>query len=56
MHEVDIDSIKGLSDSDVPRKLKEEGYNELPSSKKRSVFSIAWFEVFKFVKRYIPKK
>jgi Ca2+-transporting ATPase len=46
MHKIDIDSIKGLSDSDVPRKLKEEGYNELPSSKKRSVFSTA-FEVIK---------
>ena len=46
MHEIDIDSIKGLSDSDVSFKLKEEGYNELPSSKKRSVFSTA-FEVIK---------
>lgn len=46
MNEIDIDSIKGLSDNDVSLKLKEEGYNELPSSKKRSVFSTA-FEVIK---------
>ena len=46
MHEIDVDSIKGLSDNDVSLKLKTEGYNELPSSKKRSVFSTA-FEVIK---------
>jgi Ca2+-transporting ATPase len=44
MDDIDVDSIKGLSSSDASYKLKEEGYNELPSSKKRSVFHIA-FEI-----------
>jgi P-type Ca2+ transporter type 2C len=46
MHEIDVDSIKGLSSEDVSHKLSTEGYNELPSSKKRSIFSTA-FEVIK---------
>ena len=44
MDDIDVDSIKGLSSSDASYKLKEEGYNEMPSSKKRSVFHIA-FEI-----------
>lgn len=43
---VDITSIAGLSDNEVLQKLKTEGYNELPSSEKRSVLRIA-LEVFK---------
>ena len=46
MQNIDVDSIEGLSDSEVLRKLNEEGYNELPSSEKRSIFKIA-FEIIK---------
>ncbi|PKN88951.1 MAG: ATPase [Deltaproteobacteria bacterium HGW-Deltaproteobacteria-1] len=38
--------IKGLSRTEVDEKLKTEGYNELPSSKKRNILAIA-FEVVK---------
>jgi P-type Ca2+ transporter type 2C len=41
MRDIDVDSIKGISSDDASRKLKQEGYNELPTSKKRSVFGIA---------------
>jgi Ca2+-transporting ATPase len=41
MSEVDLDSIKGLSSVDASRKLREAGYNELPSSRSRSVFALA---------------
>ena len=46
MRDIDLNSIAGLSSDDASRKLKEEGYNELPSAKKRSIFSIA-FSVIK---------
>ena len=36
----DPESITGLSENDAARKLKEEGYNELPSQKKQGLFSI----------------
>ena len=38
--------IKGLTEQEAQERLNSEGYNELPSSKKRSVFFIA-FEVAK---------
>jgi len=38
--------IKGLSRTEAEKKLKTEGYNELPSSKKRNILAIA-FEVVK---------
>ena len=38
--------IKGLSSAEVLEKLKTEGYNELPSSKRRNILAIA-FEVIK---------
>jgi Ca2+-transporting ATPase len=38
--------IKGLSRTEAKEKLKTEGYNELPSSKKRNILAIA-FEVVK---------
>jgi P-type Ca2+ transporter type 2C len=41
MRDIDVDSIKGISSEDALRKLKQEGYNELPTAKKRSVFGIA---------------
>jgi len=44
MQNIDVDSIEGLSGSEALRKLNDEGYNELPSSKKRGVFHIA-FEI-----------
>jgi Ca2+-transporting ATPase len=37
----DIGKIIGLSEADAALRLKAEGYNELPSSKKRSIFAIA---------------
>ena len=36
----DIENITGLSEEDATRKLDEEGFNELPSQKKQSIFSI----------------
>src|SRR5512139_772453 len=42
--EFDIDKITGLNEPEVAQRLKEEGYNELPSTKKRSISAIA-FEV-----------
>jgi Ca2+-transporting ATPase len=40
----DIHAITGLSEHEAARRLKDEGCNELPSSRRRSVFAIA-FEV-----------
>lgn len=42
--DIDITSITGLSGAEVAARLKTEGFNELPTSKQRSIFSIA-FEV-----------
>ena len=42
----DIRKITGLTKKEVEEKLKKEGYNELPSSKKRSILQII-FEVLK---------
>lgn len=39
-----FEGISGLSESEASTRLKEQGYNELPSTKKRSVLAIA-FEV-----------
>jgi Ca2+-transporting ATPase len=39
---IDIHSISGLSEAEVAVRLREEGYNELPTSKKRSIFAIAY--------------
>ena len=36
----DIENITGLSEEDAARKLNEEGFNELPSQKNQSTFSI----------------
>lgn len=46
MRDIDVNSITGLSSDDASRKLKDEGYNELPSAGKRSIFGIA-FSVIK---------
>jgi Ca2+-transporting ATPase len=40
------DSITGLSSAEALQRLKQDGYNELPSSKKRSILRIA-FDVVK---------
>lgn len=37
-----INTPLGLSDDEAQRRLKAEGWNELPSSKPRSLFAIAW--------------
>jgi Ca2+-transporting ATPase len=37
---LDLASIKGLSDIEIESRVKEEGSNELPQSRKKSVFSI----------------
>jgi Ca2+-transporting ATPase len=42
--ELDLASVQGLSEEEASRRLTSEGYNELPSTKERSVFAIA-FEV-----------
>lgn len=38
--------LKGLSETEAAKRLKVDGYNELPSSKRRSTLAIAW-EVFR---------
>ena len=42
----DIDAATGLSENEAAELLKDAGYNELPSAKPRSFFTIA-FEVAK---------
>ena len=37
-----IDNTTGLSDAQASQRLKDKGYNELPSSKSRSVLATAW--------------
>ena len=41
---IDIQTITGLSEQEAVARLKRDGYNELPSTKQRSIFAIA-FEV-----------
>lgn len=38
----DIHNLKGLSAAVAAERLRVEGFNELPSSKPRSIFAIAW--------------
>ena len=38
----DAGSIAGLSESEAAKRLQEDGYNELPSTKRRSFFAIAY--------------
>ncbi|MFP4498552.1 MAG: cation-translocating P-type ATPase [Vulcanimicrobiota bacterium] len=44
--QIDVTQIKGLTEEEVQQKRKQWGYNQLPSSKERSIFEIA-FEVVK---------
>jgi Ca2+-transporting ATPase len=38
----DIHTMQGLSDAEASARQQAEGFNELPSSKPRSIFAIAW--------------
>ncbi|MBN1367722.1 MAG: cation-translocating P-type ATPase [Dehalococcoidales bacterium] len=38
----DVSKIKGLSEAEAAEKLARDGYNEIPSAKKRSFWAIAW--------------
>jgi Ca2+-transporting ATPase len=38
----EIKDFEGLSEKQVAEKIEKEGYNELPSTKKRSIFAIAF--------------
>jgi P-type Ca2+ transporter type 2C len=40
-NDLKINNINGLSSKEADERLKAEGYNELPASKKRSIFAIA---------------
>ena len=33
-----IESITGLSEAEAAKRLRDEGYNELPSQKKQNIF------------------
>jgi Ca2+-transporting ATPase len=46
MKKEDVENIKGLSQEEVTKRLAQDGYNELPSTKKRSIFSMA-FEILR---------
>ncbi len=43
---MELQNLKGLSAAQVQQRLKKDGYNELPSSQKRSIFKII-IEVFR---------
>ncbi len=45
-NDIDIKNISGLSQIEVAERQKNEGYNELPSTKKRTIFTIL-FEVIR---------
>src|SRR5665648_1299324 len=42
----EIENIKGLSEKEVSERLRQHGYNEIPSQKKHNIFSI-FFNVVK---------
>jgi len=39
---VDLNTVAGLSEQEAIARLKEDGYNELPSSRSRSILSFVW--------------
>ncbi|BAY19950.1 cation-transporting P-type ATPase PacL (plasmid) [Anabaenopsis circularis NIES-21] len=39
---VDINTVAGLSEQEAIARLKDEGYNELPSARSRTILSFAW--------------
>jgi len=42
LEELNIEKIKGLSEEEAAQRLKQDGYNEIPSARKRSIFKIAF--------------
>ncbi len=46
LSDLELQNLKGLSETQVQERLKKDGYNELPSSGKRSIFKII-LEVFR---------
>ncbi len=38
---LDIKALKGLSEEEAAARIREEGYNEIPSTRRRSIFAIA---------------
>jgi len=42
LNEFDVNSLPCLSEAEAVERLKQEGYNELPSSKKRGIMTIAF--------------
>jgi len=42
----DINTLQGLTEAEASRRLQSDGYNELPSAKRKSIFNIA-FEVIR---------
>jgi Ca2+-transporting ATPase len=36
-----VGTLTGLSEAEAARRLREEGYNEIPSAKRRSILAIA---------------
>jgi Ca2+-transporting ATPase len=44
--EFDTGEISGLSSEEAEKRLAEEGYNEIPSARRKGIFSIA-FEVLR---------
>lgn len=40
--ESSADTVTGLSEAEAAQRLQQHGYNELPSSKSRSIFATAW--------------
>ena len=42
LEELNIEKIRGLSEEEAAQRLKQDGYNEIPSARKRSIFKIAF--------------
>jgi Ca2+-transporting ATPase len=42
LHQLNLNAIAGLSELEAKIRLKREGFNELPSSQKQSVWGIVW--------------
>src|SRR5512136_2293215 len=42
LNAIDLKDLKGLTEVEAVERLKTEGYNELPSTKRRGILAIAW--------------
>jgi Ca2+-transporting ATPase len=42
VNDFDVKNIQGLTDEEIMERLAQDGYNELPSGKKRTIFHILW--------------